>query len=497
MKDFNIHKAKIRSLVASGYSVEQVANEFNVKYKDLKDFINKNRDVKRFWDSCENMREDVLLEQLAEHGKNKWNATVKMLEIMNPKQYSEVGIRLRAEKPDESTENEMLVNTMNVRDSIIDKHYRHFEAGHDWTLMEGGSRSGKTYNFLMWAYLQTRIRKFDLSIIAPSFKMLERGAFQDIKKILSDFDPEIHVPERPTKISLRNGSEWNFEVVTSENEAKRNRVNVFVNEADGIEENVANLLGRASGRKFADFNPVKRFWALNKVNETESNILRTSWKDNPHLSANQLQWFADLKKNGENAEEGSPERYAYEVYYLGNYSMLSGKAYELSDFDIIDEDKLPAKFDYMLSYTDPSLGTGGDFFASLLFGIKGTTVYVVDCIFSQFAKTSGYVEQLNKWDEKYNYIIDHYIESNGVSGVVSGEAKQRYERVLIEVNNGSNKAADIIVYSTTAKKFKFVSSLRMKQFIDQCCEFPNCEHDDAPDCLGRGAKIILKNFDIS
>lgn len=169
MKDFNIHKAKIRSLVASGYSVEQVANEFNVKYKDLKDFINKNRDVKRFWDSCENMREDVLLEQLAEHGKNKWNATVKMLEIMNPKQYSDVGIRMRAEKPDESTENEMLVNTMNVRDSIIDKHYRHFEAGHDWTLMEGGSRCFEKDTLILTANGKKKISELNANDFVLSF----------------------------------------------------------------------------------------------------------------------------------------------------------------------------------------------------------------------------------------------------------------------------------------------------------------------------------------
>ena len=78
--------------------------------------------------------------------------------------------------------------------------------------------------------------------------------------------------------------------------------------------------------------------------------------------------------------------------------MLSGKAYELSDFDIVDEG--PEKFDYMMSYSDPSLGTGNDFFAGLLFGVKKSQVWVVDCIFSQFTKADGYFEQLKKWDEQ-------------------------------------------------------------------------------------------------
>ena len=144
-------------------------------------------------------------------------------------------------------------------------------------------------------------------------------------------------------------------------EAKRNRGNVIVDEADGIPKEVGMLLGRAKGRKIVLFNPVKRFWVHDNITDDESNLLRTTWNDNKYISPAQLKWLDDLKKRGEFAEEGSPERYAYEVYYLGNYSLLSGKAYELSDFDIVDE--VPEKFDYIMSYSDPSLGTGNDFFA--------------------------------------------------------------------------------------------------------------------------------------
>jgi phage terminase large subunit-like protein len=398
------------------------------------------------------------------------------------------------EETDERTDIEVKEQILNIRDGIIDRFYRFLQKENDWTILEGGSRSGKTHNFLMWAFIQTLTQRFDLSIIAPSFKMLELGSFVDVKNILSRFAPDIKIPERATKIDLYNGSRWTFEVVTNENEAKRNRVNVFVNEADGVPEEVANLLGRASGRKFVDFNPVKKFWAHKRINDDESNIMRSTWHDNPFLTKNQLQWFDDLKRRGENAEEGSPERYAYEVYYLGNYSLLSGKAYEMEDFDIVDQ--VPEKFDYMISYADPSLGTGNDFFAALLFGIKGTQVYAVDCIFSQFVKSGGYTEKLKEWDRQYKTAIDHYAEANGVGGVVTGAVQEFYHGVLNEVSNSTKKEADIIVYAPTAKRFKFVRSAKMIEFLTQCAEFPNAEHDDAPDCLSRGAKLILKHFDI-
>ena len=395
---------------------------------------------------------------------------------------------------DQKTDTEINRSLLSARDTIISKHYEFLNIGHDWSILEGGSRSGKTVNFLKWAFLQTKLGKFDLNIIAPSFKMLELGTFCDIKIILSQYAPDIKIPERATKIDLYNDSRWTFEVVTNENEAKRNRVNVFVNEGDGIPKEVAMLLGRASGRKFVDFNPVKKFWAHDKINEAGTNILSSSWKDNPYLSDNQLQWFADLKKYGENAEDGSPERYAYEVYYLGNYSLLSGKAYEIEDFDIVEE--IPEKFDYMISYADPSLGTGNDFFAVLLFGIKGRQVYAVDCVFSQFVKAGGYTEKLKEWDAEYATPIDHYAEGNGVSGVVTGAVNDTYDGILNTVNNSTKKEADIIVYAATAKRFKFLRSQKMVEFLGQCADFPNAEHDDAPDCLGRGAKLILKYFDI-
>lgn len=391
-------------------------------------------------------------------------------------------------------EAEKAARYIGIRDSVIDKHYRFLNEEHDWTILEGGSRSGKTYNFLLWAFMQTLKGKFDLNIIAPSFKMLELGSFVDLKNILSAFAPDIKIPERATKIDLYNGSRWTFEVVTNENEAKRNRVNVFVNEADGIPKKVANLLGRASGRKFIDFNPVRRFWAHDKINDERTNILTSTWTDNPFLSTAQLQWFEDLKTRGENAPEGSPEKYAYDVYYLGDYSILSGKAFELSDFNIVNE--VPETFDYYISYSDPSLGVGADYFAGIFCGIKKKQVYVLDVIFSQYVKVGGYIETLKEWDVIADNRCDHYAESNGVSGVVTKAVSEIYQRTLSTVNNTSKKDADIIVYSSVAKNFKYKAGGRISDFLKQCADFPNSQHDDAPDALSRGAKLIQENFDI-
>ena len=196
---------------------------------------------------------------------------------------------------EDEDEAEKAAKYFKIRDSIIDKHYRFLEEGHDWSIEEGGSRSGKTYNALKWCVSQTLKGRFDLNLIAPSYKMLANGMFLDVKAIIEEFQLDVKVPKQTTKIEMPNGSQWVFEVVTDENEVKRNRGNVIVDEADGIPKEVGMLLGRAKGRKIVLFNPVKRFWAHDNITDDESNILRTTWNDNKYISPAQLKWLEDLK----------------------------------------------------------------------------------------------------------------------------------------------------------------------------------------------------------
>lgn len=423
-------------------------------------------------------------------GKGQYHVKISANDIIN------AGVRLEELNIfnfSKKSEIEKAIEILRLRNTIIDKHYRHLQKPDNILIFEGSSRSGKTNNITREAILRNTYSRYDLNIIAPSYKMLNKGSFIDAKDFIEENNIDCKLPINATDIRFPLGGTITFEVVLNETEAKRNRTNVFINEADGIKASVADLIiGRAKGRSIIDYNPTRKFW-IEKY-KTDSNFSKSTFKDNPFLSESQIEWFDRLKKYGEFAEDGSPESYAYQVYYLGNYSLLSGKAYELSDFNIVDE--VPEKFDYMISYSDPSLGVGSDYFASLLFGIKNNIVYAVDCIFSQFAKTGGYIEQLNQWDKTYGKIIDHYAEKNGTSGVVTRAAKEMYDGILTEVSNGDKKEADIIVYSTTAKKFKYKRSAKMIQFIEQCVDFPNCVNDDAPDCLARGSKILIKNFDI-
>jgi len=404
----------------------------------------------------------------------------------------EAGARLEAlgmynfQKTDDK---EYISRLLNYRDAIIDKHYRHFIKPENVLISEGSSRSGKTANMCRYAIQQNTFKRFDLNIIAPSYKMLNLGSFLDCKQFIEDNDIDVKIPAAATQIKFKSGGTITFEVVTSELEAKRNRDNVFINEADGIEEAVADLIiGRAKGQTFIDYNPTRKFWS--EKYKTDNNWQHSTFEDNPFLSGSQKEWFERLKRDGEHAEAGSPERYVYEVYYLGKYSSLAKSVFRGGDFQTWTD--LPADFDTVFTYADPSLGVGADYFAAGLFGIKGQDVYLIDSLFSQYETADTYLKHMMAWDNLFR--VEHFIETNGFGKLVYNKIKNQYNGTLHSIANSDNKHADIILYSPEAKRVKFNQSETTNEIIKQCVGFPDLEHDDAPDMICRAQKIIQKYF---
>jgi hypothetical protein len=389
-----------------------------------------------------------------------------------------------------SDDSEHLQKIINLRDSIIDKHYRHFTKSENILISEGGSRSGKTNNMIRFAILANQISRFNLNIIAPSYKMLNLGSFLDAKDFIEENEIDVKMPAAATQIKFKSGGTITFEVVTSETEAKRNRDNVFINEADGIKEAVADLIiGRAKARTFIDYNPTRKFWS--EKYKTDTNCQKTSFLDNPFLSQSQKEWFERLRKAGEKAEKGSPERYAYEVYFLGNYSSLAKSVFRGSDFKFWDD--LPLSFDHVFSYADPSLGVGADYFAAGLFGVNNTNVYLIDSVFSQYETAETFVKKMKAWDNLFSN-CEHFIETNGIGKLIYNKIANGYTGLLHSVSNADNKNGDIILYSPEAKQVLYNKSQTTDEIIKQCVAFPDAEHDDAPDMICRAQKIIQKYF---
>lgn len=382
---------------------------------------------------------------------------------------------------------------LHLRDSTIDKHYRFFCKKENILISEGGSRSGKTNNMMRYFVLRNLIGKYNVNIIAPSYKMLNLGSFIDIKEFIQENNIDCFVPTTAQgQIKFPSGGVITFEVVTDENEAKRNRDNVFINEADGVPEGVADLIIlRAKGKIFIDNNPTRKFWSEKYKKEDGSNVQHSDFRDNPFISDSQKSWFERLEKVGKDAELGSPERYAYEVYFLGRHSALARTVFTAGDFK--HWETLPDSFDYVISYADPSLGVGADYFAAGLFGIKENQVYLIDSVFNQYEVAESYQKTMQGWDHLYPG-IEHFIEINGIGKSVYNKIANTYTGIMHAINNADSKHGDIVLYAPEAKQILFDDSKTTKEIIKQCITYPDGEHDDAPDLICRASKIIQRHF---
>ena len=361
----------------------------------------------------------------------------------------------------------------------------------------GGQGAGKTYAICQILVSACIFHKnLYVLILGAELTKLRGRAMKDCKTIAAEYSPLLTIQD--TCIIFKNGSQIHFKGLDSPYAGQSVRSDIcFFNEIPEVSDwdTFHNYASRTKIVYF-DFNPRAKFF-YQKIKDFYAGRfeeLKLTWKDNEYLPEEEMTDIKRYRELGEFAEQGSYNRFMYEVYYLGNFSISSGKAFELDEFDIREEQ--PEKFDYYVSYSDPSLGLGADYFASLLFGIKGRDVWAIDCIFSQFTKSGGFIEKLKEWDKLTNNQCDHYSEKNGTSGVVTRAVQELYNGNLFEVSNGDKKEADIFVYAPIAKTFKFMRSDKMIAFLTQCSKFPHDEYDDAPDCLCRGAKILLKNFDI-
>src|SRR5690554_4359985 len=140
MNSFNQHKSTIRKMIIAGSELSEIATAIGMTEKKLVELINSSKKNRQFINDSEKLKPENIIIKIAEKATDDWRAGSWLLSRNNPKKFSDTGVRLAAEKPDADNENEFLQTTIRLRDSIIEKHYRHFESGYDWTLSEGGSR---------------------------------------------------------------------------------------------------------------------------------------------------------------------------------------------------------------------------------------------------------------------------------------------------------------------------------------------------------------------
>ena len=206
-------------------------------------------------------------------------------------------------------------------------------AGYTTVSEQGSSRSGKTYNTLIWLVTHLlRNGRTRLSVVRATLPALQGSVFMDFKDILERLG--IYDPKALNKTELTykfpNGS-W-VEFFSSDDEQKlrgRKRDVLFVNEANELSFlEWQQLKMRTTQFAILDYNPSfsPEHWICSLNNDPRTYHFITTYKDNPFLEQTIIDEIEGLRDKNANL---------WHIYGEGLQAVVEGLVFP--NFDIVKE----------------------------------------------------------------------------------------------------------------------------------------------------------------
>lgn len=203
---------------------------------------------------------------------------------------------------------------MSIKTTIVfEKLLESDELGKRIVVAQGGSRSGKTFNILIyWIYKLLQENKKTLTIVRKTLPSLKGSVLKDLVEILEIFgvyDPmKWHKQEGFYELGT-NIINW---VSVDEPQKIRGmkRDYLYCNEANELKiEDWNQLIFRTSNKVICDLNPSElSSWVYDLEQRDDCYFFKSTWRDNPFIDDNIIKELESLKDKDENL---------YRIYNLG------------------------------------------------------------------------------------------------------------------------------------------------------------------------------------
>lgn len=178
-----------------------------------------------------------------------------------------------------------------MKEINTNKVYNHLQNSKKKILVEqGGTRSGKTYNILLWLIFNYSINNKNktVTIVRKTFPAVRSTVMRDFFEILRSYDlyrEELH--HKSTHEYFLNGNRFEFISLDQPTKIRgRKRELLFINEANELNyEDWQQLLFRTTEKIILDYNPSDEYhWIYDKVLVRDDvEFYQTTYKDNPFL----------------------------------------------------------------------------------------------------------------------------------------------------------------------------------------------------------------------
>ena len=222
----------------------------------------------------------------------------------------------------------------------VNKVYGHLKRSDKKIVVEqGGTRSGKTYNILLWIifhYCGENIGK-TITIARKTFPAVRSSVMRDFLDILKESD--LYREENHNKSNseyILNGNLVEFISMDQPQKIRgRKRDLAFLNEANELTfEDWQQIVFRTNGRIILDYNPSDTFhWIYDRViPRDDTDFYQTTYRDNPFLDQTIIDEIERLKETDE---------HYWRVYGLGERGTNRAQVFQ---FTTIQQIPVTAKF---------------------------------------------------------------------------------------------------------------------------------------------------------
>ncbi len=217
------------------------------------------------------------------------------------------------------------------------KIFRHLqESTKRITVEQGGTRSGKTYNILLWLILEYSIHneKKVITICRKTFPSLRASVLRDFVTILQSMNQynELLHNKSNNEYTL-NGNLFEFISLDQPQKIRgRKRDLLFINEANELYfEDWQQLIWRTTEKIIIDYNPSDSFhWIYDKViPRDDCEFFQTTYLDNPFLEREIINEIERLKDTDHDY---------WRVYGLGERGSSRATIFQFSIVDKIPEE---------------------------------------------------------------------------------------------------------------------------------------------------------------
>lgn len=204
------------------------------------------------------------------------------------------------------------------------------------TVEQGGTRSGKTYNILMWIIFGycSQPKGKTITVARKTFPAVRSTVMRDFFDILKHHDiynPEVH--NKSSHEYQLNGNLVEFVSLDQPQKIRgRKRDLAFLNEANELDfEDWQQIAFRTSEKIILDYNPSDTFhWIYDKVIPREdAEFYQTTYKDNPFLQQEIITEIERLKQ--------TDEQY-WRIYGLGERGSNRAQVFQFNVFKELPED---------------------------------------------------------------------------------------------------------------------------------------------------------------